>query len=79
MIVSIPQAVGTVATYEVAEVNGELKAVSIPQAVGTVATWSVFRSESFKVSIPQAVGTVATRTPLTPATTADFMFQYRKR
>ena len=62
--VSIPQAVGTVATpAEMGE--GELISfrVSIPQAVGTVATIKVVLihlARSCGVSIPQAVGTVAT-------------------
>ena len=62
--VSIPQAVGTVATgfyFRAYAQGGQL--VSIPQAVGTVAT----SADTFNgtlgdsVSIPQAVGTVATR------------------
>ena len=59
--VSIPQAVGTVATKKkfVAFIVG---LVSIPQAVGTVATFPyfIFRHFFMGVSIPQAVGTVAT-------------------
>ena len=37
-LVSIPQAVGTVATDSSFEYYTDLKQVSIPQAVGTVAT-----------------------------------------
>ena len=61
-IVSIPQAVGTVATISI-DVHGEGRIpVSIPQAVGTVATISidVHGEGRIPVSIPQAVGTVAT-------------------
>ena len=61
-VVSIPQAVSTVATY-----NGEddyMDVVSIPQAVSTVATCPsglvpILILFSL-VSIPQAVSTVAT-------------------
>ena len=38
MGVSIPQAVGTVATYLMQRYHGRKQSVSIPQAVGTVAT-----------------------------------------
>ena len=63
VLVSIPQAVGTVATRPKFAppplIHG---GVSIPQAVGTVAT----KNDAYRlvwdheVSIPQAVGTVAT-------------------
>ena len=63
-MVSIPQAVGTVATGKSAKFKGfnSLEAVSIPQAVGTVATriGNLHENGNLKVSIPQAVGTVAT-------------------
>ena len=82
-VVSIPQAVGTVATNGILCGIKSVVMVSIPQAVGTVATRR-FKNESIKrnepVSIPQAVGTVATQSIL------DYMrekitveFQYRKR
>ncbi len=64
VLVSIPQAVGAVATFNIspAEEHGNL--VSIPQAVGAVATCYIMRLHfSFYmniVSIPQAVGAVAT-------------------
>ena len=62
-VVSIPQAVGTVATNGILCGIKSVVMVSIPQAVGTVATRR-FKNESIKrnepVSIPQAVGTVAT-------------------
>ena len=60
--VSIPQAVGTVATHMKRLQLLVLSHVSIPQAVGTVATKSARGSNYVipMVSIPQAVGTVAT-------------------
>ena len=60
--VSIPQAVGTVATMEDLGALQQFESVSIPQAVGTVATVveSKKAQEYDAVSIPQAVGTVAT-------------------
>ena len=79
--VSIPQAVGTVATV-VGNVNGECISihVSIPQAVGTVATaeFYLMSSSYARVSIPQAVGTVATD-DIGGSTACFEMFQYRKR
>ena len=63
--VSIPQAVGTVATIPRVLVLSWLDCrVSIPQAVGTVATMLepvIKVKEDYIVSIPQAVGTVATQ------------------
>ena len=60
--VSIPQAVGAVATLQNHDNYHENDFVSIPQAVGAVATFS--RSRNYRntrnVSIPQAVGAVAT-------------------
>ena len=64
IIVSIPQAVGTVATSYFSSLFKTTKdAVSIPQAVGTVATLlSIDQIKTLgEVSIPQAVGTVATK------------------
>ena len=68
-LVSIPQAVSTVATYTIANIllycNGY---VSIPQAVSTVATVvdvCYTQADGTKVSIPQAVSTVATILDLT--------------
>ena len=61
-MVSIPQAVSTVATLKIYGCYAEGFLVSIPQAVSTVAT-TVFRHATVKldnVSIPQAVSTVAT-------------------
>ena len=60
--VSIPQAVGTVATMDNDTDGCMVMVVSIPQAVGTVATLNKAQMNSalFLVSIPQAVGTVAT-------------------
>ena len=62
--VSIPQAVGTVATNLNFQkiISGKSSLVSIPQAVGTVATgeYVFFNKGLSAVSIPQAVGTVAT-------------------
>ena len=59
-IVSIPQAVGTIAIDELKmiPISGF---VSIPQAVGTIAIESSGskRASSSSVSIPQAVGTIA--------------------
>ena len=62
VVVSIPQAVGTVATVVTLADVIKHSIVSIPQAVGTVATFvdGVSEDESLYVSIPQAVGTVAT-------------------
>ena len=77
--VSIPQAVGTVATGG-KEKQYEKSIVSIPQAVGTVATGSK-KSKGFlrlRVSIPQAVGTVATKDELVLGMGFQ-AFQYRKR
>ena len=61
VVVSIPQAVGTVATT-VPPAYTNVIPVSIPQAVGTVATKPIglITREVRPVSIPQAVGTVAT-------------------
>ena len=61
--VSIPQAVGTVATRLKSLQHAQVTVVSIPQAVGTVATtvYADIDLEDNIVSIPQAVGTVATR------------------
>ena len=60
-VVSIPQAVGAVATVRSGESMIACTQVSIPQAVGAVATlnhgWKCIRH---RVSIPQAVGAVAT-------------------
>ena len=79
-MVSIPQAVSTVATQTCCPGTSDLKVVSIPQAVSTVAT------ESFKgfvdyhiVSIPQAVSTVATGLFQSSLQLRRRMFQYRKR
>ena len=44
-IVSIPQAVGTVATGEVHVLSGQRGEVSIPQAVGTVATLQILDAQ----------------------------------
>ena len=41
LFVSIPQAVGTVATFVVVPLGIDISLVSIPQAVGTVATVTV--------------------------------------
>ena len=78
--VSIPQAVGTVATAEFFLMSGSYAGVSIPQAVGTVATLDVLKDVQriYEVSIPQAVGTVATGL-LMPFVATMYMFQYRKR
>ena len=65
LVVSIPQAVGTVATGRTVGIFTDWGEVSIPQAVGTVATISeraLILTAHF-VSIPQAVGTVATMKP----------------
>ena len=61
-MVSIPQAVSTVATLTLASSKEAiLSTVSIPQAVSTVATiGNVIADTIAKVSIPQAVSTVAT-------------------
>ena len=62
--VSIPQAVGAVATDQLFfSVGNQLRKVSIPQAVGAVATFIVIDSfnKGDNVSIPQAVGAVATQ------------------
>ena len=60
--VSIPQAVGTVATFRIFWFLVGWFIVSIPQAVGTVATCGILyrTTHEVRVSIPQAVGTVAT-------------------
>ena len=61
-IVSIPQAVSTVATIDYILLMVSIR-VSIPQAVSTVATMSKFYgidARGIPVSIPQAVSTVAT-------------------
>ena len=62
VVVSIPQAVGTVATFVDGVSEDESLYVSIPQAVGTVATHQNWYGNNhiIIVSIPQAVGTVAT-------------------
>ena len=61
-IVSIPQAVGAVATKKFFVFGLLNSAVSIPQAVGAVATKNLLLLHTCKrVSIPQAVGAVATR------------------
>ena len=64
LLVSIPQAVGTVATLQnQCPLVINLHVVSIPQAVGTVATLApipLLCCLTLFVSIPQAVGTVAT-------------------
>ena len=64
-MVSIPQAVSTVATLHihVSVEEVEFSYVSIPQAVSTVATDSecMFIWIFYNVSIPQAVSTVATQ------------------
>ena len=64
MTVSIPQAVGTVATIQnfIRWCFSSITPVSIPQAVGTVATTiaEATGGDAIAVSIPQAVGTVAT-------------------
>ena len=79
--VSIPQAVGTVATAKnITKKTRDLK-VSIPQAVGTVATNQIDLVQArdlFHVSIPQAVGTVATDYKGT-FENIRIEFQYRKR
>ena len=79
--VSIPQAVGTVATlYSIRLMKINL-IVSIPQAVGTVATnnGTIPISELVVVSIPQAVGTVATVENDKALKNFIDKFQYRKR
>ena len=65
-MVSIPQAVSTVATFFVFGIRNAEGEVSIPQAVSTVATKEAgfIYSENCFVSIPQAVSTVATRSKL---------------
>ncbi len=81
LVVSIPQAVSTVAT-EVRLLQASLMMrVSIPQAVSTVATKKAraFRAYVRAVSIPQAVSTVATILGITVSTLKARMFQYRKR
>ena len=63
-IVSIPQAVSTVATFaNISELMTGVYLVSIPQAVSTVATAELisWKNTDDMVSIPQAVSTVATR------------------
>ena len=61
--VSIPQAVGTVATIILYLLDEFRNSVSIPQAVSTVATHISYSREGSRiVSIPQAVSTVATTT-----------------
>ena len=82
--VSIPQAVGAVATAVVAfgATFGVAQLVSIPQAVGAVATYlekAKWRTRFiYFVSIPQAVGAVATRKRRETCLWRT-MFQYRKR
>ena len=61
-LVSIPQAVGTIAIT--AQLEADMQAllkVSIPQAVGTIAMQllSIITAKVLTVSIPQAVGTIA--------------------
>ena len=82
--VSIPQAVGTVATVENVKYCVEpMEIVSIPQAVGTVATALNLalnnRGIYGVVSIPQAVGTVATKGIVFKPIGLITRFQYRKR
>ena len=62
-LVSIPQAVSTVATLKDLNMLLVVTNVSIPQAVSTVATykhWVDTHKNMVSVSIPQAVSTVAT-------------------
>ena len=83
-IVSIPQAVSTVATSS-RGIPLEKKSswtVSIPQAVSTVATFRHKKPVSVhvSVSIPQAVSTVATVIQDYAEVKNQFLpFQYRKR
>ena len=60
-IVSIPQAVSTIAILYLVSSKVEILLVSIPQAVSTIAIHisDNFRIVMFKVSIPQAVSTIA--------------------
>ena len=62
VVVSIPQAVSTVATQKKPWYYAVRKGVSIPQAVSTVATHIIAKAilDAQVVSIPQAVSTVAT-------------------
>ena len=78
--VSIPQAVGAVATVKLAYGVQSSYAVSIPQAVGAVATIVHIRLclVHILVSIPQAVGAVATP-KIKAANNGIGLFQYRKR
>ena len=83
-MVSIPQAVSTVATDGVEPDEGDdIPAVSIPQAVSTVATASRFDVADISlmtgVSIPQAVSTVATIGLNIKPRWRRSLFQYRKR
>ena len=62
LIVSIPQAVSTIAIEEVSNSNDHGSSnVSIPQAVSTIAIVATLNGEFQrpKVSIPQAVSTIA--------------------
>ena len=83
MVVSIPQAVSTVATlYKRYIVLFIFIYVSIPQAVSTVATNGIryIGNVYSNVSIPQAVSTVATyEQGYSYVHTVYSMFQYRKR
>ena len=67
-MVSIPQAVSTVATIKIWGTSLSTGSVSIPQAVSTVATHKTGVYDPLKetVSIPQAVSTVATAGPKNP-------------
>ena len=80
-IVSIPQAVSTVATFERLSLMRKKFQVSIPQAVSTVATlkWVKVNSLVSMVSIPQAVSTVATLSMGYFLNSSYIVFQYRKR
>ena len=62
VVVSIPQAVSTVATLLNGSLIIQMYVVSIPQAVSTVATTEIVSIVIiYNVSIPQAVSTVATK------------------
>ena len=77
--VSIPQAVGTVATIILYLLDEFRNSVSIPQAVSTVATHISYSREGSRiVSIPQAVSTVATLIDTKDVNEIN-VFQYRKR
>ena len=47
-MVSIPQAVGTIAIKSINAVRSLVKGVSIPQAVGTIAICGIFRDIDVK-------------------------------